>query len=322
MRDPYIYRSRRNYSGRRPGGSPGNLFRRVIMTCLIVGPLWMWAYHQDISLAVSAWQATSTAYDKVETLVVDATRDISFTLPEAANSGTNSTQTTTTSGSRRFPGDVALNGSEIESWVIEFTNQERAGAGLRPLSRDSAISGIARSHSENMARLNLLEHDIGGRDPTDRALAAGYNCRAYSGDGSYSYGLSENIYEHPRVTLWTGRFGFYSPSEYHRDSEAMAWSLVQGWMRSPGHRENILDADARRIGVGVAIQEMIEYGFVSETVFATQNFSACGQLSGVEPRVAPRVEPRVEPRVGPRVVPRVEPRVVPRVDPRVGSRVH
>lgn len=275
MKDPYIYRSRRNYPGLRPGGSQGSLFKRVLMACLILGPLWMWAYHQDISLAVSAWQTTSTAYDKVESLVVDATRDISITLPEATKSDTNSAQTTTTTGSQRFPGGVALTGSEIESWVIEFTNQERTNAGLRPFSHDSAISGIARSHSENMARLNLLEHEIGGRDPTDRALAAGYNCRAYSGDGSYTYGLSENIFEYPRVTLWTGRFGSYSPSGYRRDSEAMAQSLVQGWMRSPGHRENILDADARRIGVGVAIQESLEYGYVSETVFATQNFSAC-----------------------------------------------
>ena len=274
--DPYNRRSWRSYSGRRAVGRHSSVFRRVVMACLIVGPIWMWAYHQDISLAVSAWQTTSTAYNKVETLVVDAIRDLSIALPEATNSDREPAQTSTAMGSQRFPGGVALNGSEIESWVIEFTNQERTDAGLRPLSHDSAISGIARSHSEHMARLNLLEHEIGGRDPTDRALAAGYNCRAYSRDGSYSYGLSENIFEYPRVTLWTGRFGSYSPSEYHRDSEAMAESLVQGWMRSPGHRENILDADARRIGVGVAIQESLEYGFVSETVFATQNFSACG----------------------------------------------
>ena len=290
--DPYNRRSWRSYSGRRAVGRHASMFRGVVMACLLVGPLWMWAYHQDISLAVSAWQTTSTAYDKVETLVVDAIRDLSIALPEATNSDREPAQTSTAMGSQRFPGGGALNGSEIESWVIEFTNQERTDAGLRPLSHDSAISGIARSHSENMARLNLLEHEIGGRDPTDRALAAGYNCRAYSRDGSYSYGLSENIFEYP--------------SGYHRDSEAMAQSLVQGWMRSPGHRENILDADARRIGVGVAIQESIEYGFGSETVFATQNFSACGQSSGVESRVVPRVEPRV----------------VPRVEPRTGTRVH
>ena len=50
---------------------------------------------------------------------------------------------------------------------------------------------------------------------------------------------------------------------------------MQGWMSSPGHRENILDRESRRFGVGIAIQEAPEYGYVSETIYATQNFSAC-----------------------------------------------
>ena len=46
-------------------------------------------------------------------------------------------------------------------------------------------------------------------------------------------------------------------------------------MNSRGHRENILDSAARRIGAGVAILDMLEYGYVDELVYATQNFSAC-----------------------------------------------
>ena len=72
-----------------------------------------------------------------------------------------------------------------------------------------------------------------------------------------------------------GRGRSYHPVDYSRDAEDMARELVQGWMSSPGHRENILDRDARRTGVGVAIQESPEYGYTSETVYATQNFSAC-----------------------------------------------
>ena len=65
------------------------------------------------------------------------------------------------------------------------------------------------------------------------------------------------------------------PVDYSRDAEDMARELVQGWMSSPGHRENILKRDSRKISVGVAIQESPEYGYISETVYATQNFSAC-----------------------------------------------
>ena len=177
--------------------------------------------------------------------------------------------------SQKYVGGSPLNRGEIERWVIEFTNEERISAGLRPLHHDDAISDIARSHSENMARLGLLSHDIGGSDPTDRAIAAGYNCRAYSGNGSYSYGLSENIFEHPRVIQWMGQGRSYNPVDYNRDAEDMARSLVQGWMTSPGHRENILNMDSRRIGVGIAIQESPKYGYINEIVYATQNFSAC-----------------------------------------------
>ena len=165
--------------------------------------------------------------------------------------------------------------------MIDFTNAERGEAGLSPFVEDAAISNIASMHSQNMARLDIFDHTIGGKGPTDRALDNGYDCRAYFPDGSSTYGLSENIAKHPRVTQWIGTsrlFGLsasYRPEIFDEDSEAMAFGLVEGWMNSPGHRENILDGDSRRIGVGVAILQEEEYGYADETVFATQNFSGC-----------------------------------------------
>ena len=195
-------------------------------------------------------------------------------MNEAAESGD-----LDSSSSLRYPGEGPLDVFEVESWIIRFTNDEREEAGLKAFVHDPVISDIARAHSGDMTRFGLA-HEIGGADPTDRALAAGYDCRAYRGDGSYSYGLSENVAEHPRVTGWSGvGFGggptMWRPDEFDADSRAMARGLVRGWMESPGHRANILDGDARRIGVGVAIVESPENGWTHETVFATQNFSAC-----------------------------------------------
>ena len=184
-----------------------------------------------------------------------------------------------TAPSGKFPGEGPLDRDEVERWIVGFTNDERERAGLQAFVHDPAISDIARAHSEEMVR-HGLSHELRGRDPTDRALAAGYDCRAFRGDGSSSYGLSENIAEHPRVTNWSG-FGIgggptrWRPVEFDSDSRAMALGLVKGLMESPGHRANILDRDARRIGVGVAITEAPENGWTHETVFATQNFSAC-----------------------------------------------
>ena len=169
--------------------------------------------------------------------------------------------------------------ASIEEWVIRLTNDERTKAGLRPFDHDPAISDIARKHSGQMA-LYGLNHKLQGKDPTDRALAAGYDCRAYHGDGSYSYGLSENIAEHPRVTYWVGTSsgwsGYkWSPTVYYADAKEAARGLVRGWMSSPGHRANILDRDSRRIGVGVAVGLSDEHGWTLETLYATQNFSSC-----------------------------------------------
>ena len=244
------------------------------MACLVIGPLWMWAYHESVPIAVTAWQAASDAYDIVASFSEEAASD-AFTAISEEIRATSEAQEALVVKSQKYAGGSPLNRGEIERWVIEFTNEERVGAGLQPLHHDAAISDIARSHSEDMARLGLMSHDIGGRDPTDRAMTAGYNCRAYRGDGSYSYGLSENVAEHPRVTQWMGLGMSYRPVDYDHGAEEAARGLVQGWMSSPGHRENILDRDSRRIGVGIAIQEAPEYGYVSETIYATQNFSAC-----------------------------------------------
>ena len=180
-------------------------------------------------------------------------------------------------------GGQLLDSMKTETWVIHYTNEERRKAGLTPLTADPAISEIARMHSENMVRLGIYDHEIDGKGPTDRALDNGYDCRFYFPDGSYTYhsGLSENIFQYPRVTQWGGSSGFfglgtsYRPDIFFEDPQAMAYALVEGWMESPGHRANILDRDAHRIGVGVAIQHNEQYGYVDEIVVATQNFSSC-----------------------------------------------
>ncbi len=140
----------------------------------------------------------------------------------------------------------------LEQGVIALTNEERGRFSLRQLKHDAEISRIARGHSEDMMREGVFEHDLYGKDPTDRALAAGYDCEAHMGGGRYSYGLSENIFYIERPT---------------GSAEQIAREIVQGWMDSPGHRENILDRDSRRIGVGVVKE--------SGELYATQNFSPC-----------------------------------------------
>ena len=180
----------------------------------------------------------------------------------------------------KFPGDRPLDPASIEEWTVQFTNEERIKASLQPLKHDLAISDIARTHSEQMIQ-HGYGHVVKGMDATDRALAAGYDCRAYHEDGGYSYGLSENIFEYPRIESWEGTryWGLFDsgwePTIYEIDERETAHSLVEGWMNSLGHRANILDQENRRIGVGVAVELSEKHGWTLETFYATQNFSGC-----------------------------------------------
>ena len=176
---------------------------------------------------------------------------------------------------QKYPGGSPLNNSEIERLIIAYTNEERKKAGLRSFIHDSMVSNIARGHSQNMAQTSQFSHQIDGKDQTARALAAGYDCRAYRNDGSYSYGLSENIAFRHRVTetIRSGQ-GPQQVSKYDSD-QGIAQGLVQQWMNSPGHKKNILATGSNRIGVGVFVAVSEKHGIAWETIWATQNFSPC-----------------------------------------------
>ena len=171
--------------------------------------------------------------------------------------------------------DTAL----VEKWIIAYTNEEREQRGLHPLQHLPAISDIARVHSEAMAAAGVLSHGIGGKGPTDRALAAGYDCRAYSDDrSSYFQGLAENIAKRPVVRRWRGNPGSWRPVAYDRDEEAVAKGLHEQWISSTeGHRDTILQPEYHRIGVSVVVVDEFSgnIGMEQPVVYATVNFSRC-----------------------------------------------
>ena len=168
----------------------------------------------------------------------------------------------------------------IGELVIAYLNEERERRGLHALLHDPAISEIAQAHIEASAATGRISHDIGGKGPTDRARAAGYNCRAYSSDGSsYSEGLAENLAMHPVVRRWRGNPGSWRPVIYHEDENSMAEGLHEQWMGSlKGHRETMLNAVYQRVGGGVTIVNEV-LTIVEEpqpVVYAAVNFSRCG----------------------------------------------
>jgi uncharacterized protein YkwD len=129
-------------------------------------------------------------------------------------------------------GPVGLPAGELglertRALTLCLLNDERARRGLAPLRYEARLELASQRHSDDMVRRRFFEHDTPeGVDPQARILATGYPANnAYTG---------ENLAWGERVES--------SPVE-----------IVDSWMHSPGHRENILRAAFTEIGVGVTM---------------------------------------------------------------------
>jgi uncharacterized YkwD family protein len=109
--------------------------------------------------------------------------------------------------------------SAYEQQVVDLTNAERQKAGLAPLKVDLALSKVAREKSRDMAANNYFDHNSPTYgSPFDMMKKFGISYRS----------AGENIAKGQRT-----------PKE-----------VVQAWMNSQGHRENILNSSYTHIGVG------------------------------------------------------------------------
>ena len=123
---------------------------------------------------------------------------------------------------------------ELERRVFELVNQKRTAAGLPELVWSDDVAKIARIHSENMANLKFFSHTgADGLTVNDRADLFGI---------SKWRSIGENI---------AFNKGYENPAEF----------AVERWMKSPGHRENILNASWKESAIGVAVTPDGEYYF-------------------------------------------------------------
>jgi len=153
---------------------------------------------------------------------------------------------------------------QIEYLVHELTNQERLNHGLSQLAFDLEITQIARGHSLDMASRNYFAHETpDGLNPTDRADQLGYSCQKIVGLLIYS-GIAENIFQGHLFDSYYTVNDMITSYDWISE-EQIAQITVDGWMNSPGHRENILTEIFDREGIGVEITP-------DHKVYVTQNF--------------------------------------------------
>lgn len=112
----------------------------------------------------------------------------------------------------------------FEYQLFDLTNATRVNHGLQILEWDDRVRETARKHSLDMADNNYFSHtNLEGQSPFDRMLEDDI---AFTMAGeNLAYGQFSSIFAH------------------------------EGLMNSLGHRENILQADFRNLGVGVAFNE-------------------------------------------------------------------
>lgn len=154
--------------------------------------------------------------------------------------------------------DIIQMGEELHDLI----NEQRRINGLSILEWDSKLSAIARQHSQDMATRNFFSHNSPeGCDPSCRYERNNYKCHIDLPDSYYIEGGAENIFlNNIAETIYESS----SVAEYNTENEIMH-STVNGWMSSPGHRENILTAYWGSEGIGIYIDEDGE-------VYITQNF--------------------------------------------------
>ncbi|MCY4400937.1 MAG: CAP domain-containing protein [Gemmatimonadetes bacterium] len=147
---------------------------------------------------------------------------------------------------RAAPGNPDPTTAAIERHIHREINRQRSDHGLAPLRYDDATAAVARAHSRDMGHREYFAHESpDGRRASDRMAGLVERCNGHA--------TGENIFW---ATFGVG------------EERGVVQRAVEGWMESPGHRENILRRKFQITGVGVAT--------VNERMYVTQNFWRCG----------------------------------------------
>lgn len=113
-----------------------------------------------------------------------------------------------------------FNVSELRAELLDFINTGRENHGLPAINDSSELNSLAQAHSDDMSENGFFAHiNLDGQTPDDRRVEAGILTP-----------VSENIAQDTSV-------------------ESGHWGL----MRSAAHRQNILDSEWDRVGLGISL---------------------------------------------------------------------
>ena len=111
----------------------------------------------------------------------------------------------------------------VETAVLSLVNQQRQNQGLKPLQMDWELQRVARTKACDMAQKGYFSHT------------------------SPTYGSPFDMMKQFGIT-------FKSAGENIAQGQRTPQEVMDAWMKSQGHRENILKPDFTHIGVGYCQQ--------------------------------------------------------------------
>jgi uncharacterized protein YkwD len=144
---------------------------------------------------------------------------------------------------------VPANEPQVRDATLCLINAQRERNGRVPLTENTMLDRAAMLHSLDMAKRKYFEHaDPDGVQPDARIVHQGYPPIL----------VGENL-------AW-GELAQSTPA-----------NIVALWMKSPGHRANVLDAAYREIGIGMAFQAPEVQHEPRQAAIYTTTFGAGGR---------------------------------------------
>ncbi|KQL49890.1 hypothetical protein AN963_09425 [Brevibacillus choshinensis] len=126
--------------------------------------------------------------------------------------------------------DQQVEASAVVKQVADLVNQERAKAGLKPVTLDASLNKVAQAKAADMSNNNYFDHT------------------------SPTYGSPFDMMKQFGVSFMTA-------GENIAMGQRTADEVMNQWMNSEGHRENIMNPSFTKIGVGYVngywVQEFI-----------------------------------------------------------------
>lgn len=146
-----------------------------------------------------------------------------------------------TSTESSYDGDI--DESEVEAYVSEGVNDERSVRNTQPLTRDSEIDSLAQYKSDKMLSENYISHTSPDGDTVqDRFERFNIECSE----------VGENLAQTHYMTNVDTNYG--GTSNYQTEEE-LAEGIVEQFMASNDHRDNLLSRDWGYHGVAMSISD-------------------------------------------------------------------